>query len=55
MLAKSNSTSKLRLYKGYVPKVFAGAAAIGLGLIAATSFSANVLGWGKNHPKGFYP
>jgi len=55
MLAKSNSTSKLRLYKGYVPKVVAGAAAVGLGLLAVGSFTKNVLGWGKDHPKGFYP
>lgn len=45
LLAKS--TSKVRLYKGIVPKPVAAAAAIGLGILGAGSFAKNVLGWGR--------
>jgi len=51
----ASSTSKLRVYKGFVPKVIAGACAIGIGFLALTNFSKNVLGIGNGHPPGFYP
>ena len=51
----ANSTSKLRIYKGFVPKFIAGGCAIVAGLLAVTNFSKNVLGIGNGHPPGFYP
>lgn len=51
MLAHSDSAAAI--YKGKVPKPIAGIAAVALGLIAAGSFTKNVLGWRSEHPKAF--
>jgi len=49
------SSSKNRFYKGFVPKPVAVGCLALMGIFAATGFTRNVLGWGSNHPKGFYP
>lgn len=51
----ASSSSKLRIYKGFVPKIIAGGCAAVAGLLAVTNFSKNVLGIGNGHPPGFYP
>jgi hypothetical protein len=51
----ASSASRLRIYKGFVPKPLAAGCAIVAGLLAANSFYKNVLGKGHSHPPGFYP
>lgn len=49
----ARSSSKLALYKGFMPKPIAGLCAIALGVLGVGSFTKNVLGWRNEHPGGF--
>ncbi|MEI8377945.1 MAG: hypothetical protein WCF95_05345 [bacterium] len=51
----AHSTSRLAVYKGFVPKIVSGCCAIAIGLFAANNIYKNVLGLGRSHPPGFYP
>ena len=42
-------------YKGFVPKPIAAGFAVVLGVLFASNFVKNVLGWEHSDPPGFYP
>lgn len=51
----AQSSSKVSLYKGFVPPAIAGICAVGIGFLAVANFVKNVLGFEHSEPPGFYP